>query len=199
MTNDKKRVFRDAIALASSLLFFWLYLPHLLLYLFGWKKKLIDSDIVRQKQQIHFRLPNALALLYFLHHSGYYRCVFYHRIGPMISLFINWWRPGEKSFILPYSTKIGEGFYFAHPYSTVLNAQSIGKNFSCIHCTTIGKKDGIRPVIGDNVTVNCHACIIGDLTVGDNAVIGAGSMVLKDVPANAVVVGNPARIIKYVE
>ena len=198
MNINKKRVFRDAIGLAVSILLFWLYLPHLLLYLFGWKKRLIDSDISRLKAQIHFHVPNFFALLYFLHHSSYYRCTFYHRVGPMVSLLIGWWRPGEKSFVVPFSTQIGEGLYFAHPYSTVLNAQRIGKNFSCIHCVTLGKKDGIRPIIGDNVTVNCHACIIGGITIGDNAVIGAGSVVIKDVPKNAVVVGNPARIIKYI-
>ena len=199
MTNDKKRVLRDIIALIISGLFFWLYIPHLLLYLAGWKKETIDSDIKRQKEQIHIKLPNFLALLFFLHHSSYYRCVFYYRIGPMIALFISWWRPGEKSFIIPYSTQIDKGFYFAHPYSTVLNAKSIGKNFSCIHCVTLGKKDGQRPIIGDNVTVNCHACIIGGITIGDNAIIGAGSVVVKDVPPNAIVAGNPAKIIKYIK
>lgn len=77
------------------------------------------------------------------------------------------------------------------------NAESIGDNFSCIHCTTIGKKDDKRPRIGNNVTVGCHVAIIGDITIGNNVTIGAGSVVVKDVPDNAVVVGNPARIIKY--
>jgi serine O-acetyltransferase len=78
----------------------------------------------------------------------------------------------------------------------VLNAESIGDNFSCIHGCTIGKKDGKRPRIGDNVNMCAGSMIIGDITIGNNVTIGAGAIVVKDVPDNCVVVGNPARIIK---
>ena len=64
---------------------------------------------------------------------------------------------------------------------------------------TLGKKDGKRPIIGDNVTINCHACSIGGVNIGNNVIIGAGSVVVKDVPDNCVVAGNPAKIIKYIE
>ena len=47
------------------------------------------------------------------------------------------------------------------------------------------------------MTCGCHVAIIGDITVGNNVTIGAGAVVVKDVPDNAVVVGNPARVIKY--
>ena len=47
------------------------------------------------------------------------------------------------------------------------------------------------------MTCGCHVAIIGDITIGNNVTIGAGAVVVKDVPDNAVVVGNPARIIKY--
>lgn len=115
----------------------------------------------------------------------------------MASLLISWWRPGCRTFIVPYSTRIGKNMLIAHPYSTVLNAESIGDNFSCIHCTTLGKKGTKRPVIGNNVSMGAHSMIIGDVHVGDNAVIGAGAVVTKDVPVNAVVVGNPAKVLKY--
>lgn len=118
-------------------------------------------------------------------------------MGPSVDLLLSWYRPGDKYFWIPFSTKVGKGLKFTHPYSTVLNAESIGDDFSCIHCVTIGKKDGRRPRIGCNVKVGCHVTIIGDITIGDNVTIGAGSVVVKDVPDNAVVVGNPAKIIKY--
>ena len=42
------------------------------------------------------------------------------------------------------------------------------------------------------------AIILGGVSIGDNAVIGAGSVVTKDIPANAIAVGNPARVIRYI-
>ena len=53
-------------------------------------------------------------------------------------------------------------------------------------------------VIGKNVFVGSRSCILQNVnSIGDNAIIGAGSVVTKDVPSNAIVAGNPARIIKY--
>ena len=49
------------------------------------------------------------------------------------------------------------------------------------------------PKLGNNVTIGCHSQLLGPITIGDNAVIGAGSVVIHDVPANAVVAGNPAK------
>ena len=196
MNSNKKRIIRDTIRLLGAIIFSWLYIPHIIIYVILGKKKLIVSDIEGLKKQVNISLPNWLAVLYFLHNNRYYRKAFYFRIGPALSLLIGWWRPGDSSFIIPDSTKIGKGLYFAHPYSTVLNAESIGDNFSCIHCTTLGKKDGTRPVIGDNVMIGCHACIIGGVHIGNNVIIGAGAVVVKDVPDNCVVAGNPAKIIK---
>lgn len=62
------------------------------------------------------------------------------------------------------------GIYCPHAYSTILGAKSIGKNFACRQCTTIGNKsdyDGARPVIGDNVSLGANVVIIGDVTIGD--------------------------------
>ena len=53
------------------------------------------------------------------------------------------------------------------------------------------------PVIGNNVTIYTGAIVVGGIHIGDNAVIGAGAVVVKDVPANTTVVGQPMRIIKH--
>ena len=50
-------------------------------------------------------------------------------------------------------------------------------------------------MIGDAVTFHANCIVIGGINIGDHAVIGAGAVVFKDVPAHALVVGNPARII----
>jgi serine O-acetyltransferase len=52
------------------------------------------------------------------------------------------------------------------------------------------------PTIGDNVTIYANSVIIGGIKIGDNAIIGAGAVVVKDVPPKAVVAGNPAIILK---
>ena len=200
---DKRRI-RDLIKWLMSLVFFFLYLPHLLFYayvtLFSRKTRfLIDSDLEPQRKSVHVHLPRVLLLLFLLHNNEYYRSLFYHRTGPAFHLLFGWYRPGCNSFIIPFSTTIGPGLSFAHPYSTVLNAESIGSGLKVLHCTTIGKKNEKRPVIGNNVTIGCHACIIGDIRIGDNVVIGAGAVVVKDVPDNVVVAGNPAKVIDSVK
>jgi len=104
------------------------------------------------------------------------------------------------------STKVGPGLRIEHGYSLVVNDRTIlGKNVHLRHCTTFGcvmmpdGSQGPSPVVGNNVEFGANSIIIGGIKIGDNAIIGAGSVVVKDVPPNAVVVGNPARIIKYVD
>lgn len=192
---NKKQV-RDILRLISSLLFFWLYLPHLAICIFA-NKKLVYSDIIRMSEKVNIKLPTCIMLLYLLHTNQYYRTLFYYRIGPIYSLIIGWLRPGDKYFQISYRTKIGKGMKIVHPFSTVINAEQIGDNFSCLHCTTLGAKGLLKPTIGDNVILGANVLILGGVRVGNNVTIGAGSVVVKDIPDNAIVVGNPARIIRY--
>lgn len=181
----------------NAILWSWIYIPHLLAYGLGGGKKIIDSDIDTYREKTNGRLPRLFSLLFLLHNNRWFRTFFYYRIGPIWSWLISWWRPGDKSFMIPAHVEIGPAFHQEHAYSTVLNAERIGENFRCIHGVTVGKKEGKRPVIGDNVQVFANAIIIGDVRIGNNVTIGAGAVVVKDIPDNAIVVGNPARIIKY--
>jgi len=61
-----------------------------------------------------------------------------------------------------------------------------------------GAKPG-GPDIGDHVMIGCHACVLGPVKVGDGARIGAGAIVVKDVPAWSTVVGSPARVVNQRE
>jgi serine O-acetyltransferase len=83
------------------------------------------------------------------------------------------------------------------PKGIIVNEFStIGENCKIFHQVTLGEKNGKAPTIGDNVIIYPGAKIVGGITVGNNAVIGPNSVVVKDVPDNAVVSGIPAVVIK---
>ena len=85
-----------------------------------------------------------------------------------------------------------------HPHNVCIGREAqIGDNCTIYHDVSIGKYLNQFPKIGNNVTIYMGARIFGGVTVGDNAVIGANSVVTSDVPANAIVAGVPARILKY--
>ena len=190
---DKRKI-RDTLRFISSLLFSWLYIPHIII---GGRNRSIISDIARIKNQINIILPRVFQLIYLLHNNRYFRTLFYHRIGPIWSALIQWYRPGDRYFIISATTKIGESMWIAHPYATIINAESIGSNFSCIHCTTLGATGKGRPTLGDNVSLGANVTIIGNVHIGNNVTIGAGSVVVKDLPDNCVAVGNPAKVIRF--
>lgn len=96
--------------------------------------------------------------------------------------------------------KIGEGLFIDHGMGVVIGETAeLGDNVTLYQGTTLGgtgKEKGKRhPTIGDNVVVASGAKVLGSFKVGDNSKIGAGSVVLKEVPANATVVGIPGRVV----
>ena len=94
--------------------------------------------------------------------------------------------------------KISPTAKFAHNgLGVVINEDVIiGDNVLIQHHVTIGTNGKGVPQIGGGVRIGAHAIILGNIEIGENAVIGAGAVVTKSVPANATVVGNPAHVIK---
>jgi len=95
---------------------------------------------------------------------------------------------------------IGEGLFIDHGTGIVIGETAeLGKNVTLYQGVTLGgtgKEKGKRhPTIGNNVVVASGAKVLGSFTVGDHAKIGAGSVVLKSVPAYATVVGIPGRVV----
>lgn len=93
--------------------------------------------------------------------------------------------------------EIGKGL-IVHNYSGIfIMAEKIGENFTCNQGVTIGRLRG-RPrdaIIGNNVYFGAGAKCLGDVTIGDNVVVGANSLVLTSIPDNCTVIGVPARIV----
>jgi serine O-acetyltransferase len=98
-------------------------------------------------------------------------------------------------FDVPAGVEIGPGFYVPHPVGIVIMARQLGSNVTLISNITIGMRNTVEfPLIGDNVFVGAGARILGRVTIGDGASIGANAVVVKDVPLGAVAVGVPAQI-----
>jgi serine O-acetyltransferase len=95
--------------------------------------------------------------------------------------------------------KIGPGFFIDHGMGVVIGETAeIGENVTLYHGVTLGgtswKKEKRHPTIGNNVVVGAGAKILGPFLVGDNSKIGAGSVVVSEVPADSIVVGVPGRV-----
>lgn len=105
-------------------------------------------------------------------------------------------------FDLPWQVRVGARLRLYHAHALVVHpATRIGADCTLRHTTTLGTLDpsGVwsedAPTLGDGVDVGCHVLVLGPVHVGDGARIGAGSVVLRDVPAGSIVVGNPARVV----
>ncbi len=84
----------------------------------------------------------------------------------------------------------------APPYATILNADEMGIILVVVIVLPLGAKGNGSPRIGNNVMLGVAVTIIGGVTIGDNMIVDAGSVVVKDVLDNCVIAGNPARIIR---
>ncbi len=96
--------------------------------------------------------------------------------------------------------RIGRRFFIDHGMGVVIGETAeIGDDVTLYHGVTLGgttwQKEKRHPTLGNNVVVGAGAKILGPISIGDNARVGSNSVVVKDVPAGATVVGIPGRII----
>lgn len=148
---------------------------------------------------------NALEVL--LCYPGWQALVF-HRLAhalyrlrlPLIPRFISHLARGLTGVEIHPGARIGKGVFIDHGMGVVIGETAIVGDYALIYQGVTlggtGKESGKRhPTLGRNVVVGAGAKVLGNLDIGDNVRIGAGSVVLRPVPADCTVVGIPGRII----
>lgn len=154
------------------------------------------EDFINYKSKRNLKYNNILSFVSLLFIFPEFRSVFYWRLGKWARYFF-WYLPGRTNLeLFTPSSRVGGGFYIGHGWGTVVNAESIGRNFIAGQCCTIGSRNGKLPILGDNVGCWAHSVVLGDINIGDNCQIGSGSVVVKSLPSNSVVVPSKSQIIK---
>ena len=149
----------------------------------------------RSRLEIFLLYPGVHATLY--HRLAH--CLYRHRLFFLARLVSQWSRFWTGIEIHP-GARIGRRFVIDHGMGIVIGETTIiGNNVSLYQGVTLGgtgKEKGKRhPTIGDYVVVACGAKVLGSFTVGEGSKIGAGSVVLKEVPPYSTVVGIPGRVV----
>jgi serine O-acetyltransferase len=165
------------------------------------------ADLHRDIRAVRERDPAARSTLeVLLCYPGVHALAF-HRLGHAM------WRRGWKiparflSHVSRFVTgieihpaaKLGPGLFIDHGMGVVIGETAeVGENVTLLQGVTLGgtslKREKRHPTLGNNVVVGAGAKIIGAFKIGDGSRIGAGSVVVREVPTNSVVVGVPGRV-----
>ena len=143
-----------------------------------------------------FLYPSFWAvLLYRIAHA------FYNNKNYFIARFISQFAARKTGIEIHPGARIGKGFFIDHGTGVVVGETTIiGDNVTLYQGVTLGgtgKEHGKRhPTIGNNVMISVGAKVLGSFKIGDNSKIGAGSVVLQEIPPNSTVVGVPGRVVK---
>jgi serine O-acetyltransferase len=165
--------------------------------------QLLKEDI----QVVKERDPAARGTLEILLSYPGLHAIWLHRIAhylherhlPLLPRLLSMWGRFRTGIEIHQAAEIGRGLFIDHGMGVVIGETAIvGDNVSIYQGVTLGgtgKTRGKRhPTIGNNVVLAAGAKVLGNITIGDNSKIGAGSVVLQDVPENCTVVGVPGRI-----
>jgi GT2 family glycosyltransferase/serine acetyltransferase len=142
--------------------------------------------------------PGFLALV--VHRFGNARMGVPRVLRPPLTAIYLWLFTGVKwawGIEIDYTVRVGRRLRIWHHGGIVLGARAIGDDVHIRHNTTFGvvnrRQLTGKPIIGNRVDIGVGACVVGPVTVGDDAVIGPNSVVLRHVPPGVVVMGVPAR------
>jgi serine O-acetyltransferase len=121
-----------------------------------------------------------------------------HRNGwPRAGKLLWRWNTARSACHLHLEAELGPGLLLPHPTGVVIGSGvRVGAGVTLYQGVTLGRRQGEHyPVVAEGATVYPNAVIAGPVRIGRGAVVGAGSVVIRDVPDQAVAAGNPARLL----
>ncbi len=168
-------------------------------------KEFVKHEIFHGKNNNILKLLKVLILnlnLRFVYFLRLFQWLRMKRI-PFIPGYVNRKLITKYGCFISLNAKIGIGVRFPHPNGIVIGGTTdIGENCTIFQQVTFGGKkigdaqNSNYPSIGNNVIIYAGAKLIGNITIGDNAIIGANSVVNKSFPPNTIIGGIPAKILK---
>ena len=111
----------------------------------------------------------------------------------------NWIAQHVANFDLGYKTDIGAFSYINAKYGVLVEDYvQIGSHCSIYSISTIDNKQG-RVHLKKNCKIGSHSTVMPNVTIGENSIVGANSLVLEDIPANVIAFGVPAKVIRKID
>ena len=181
---------------------------NIIVYLLIKDKTTINADIKRYLESYEITPPQpekaiyVRELVYCSRRSREFLNVFYFRVGRslsryhLLSVIKMIYPPKETIGFGIEPQKLGKGLFIQHGDSTIIHAREIGDNLTIYQNVTIGDSGRGCPSIGNDVTICTGAAVLGPIHVGEGSIIGANATIVKDVPANSVIVPARNRIVK---
>lgn len=181
----------------------WRFILHWFYYKTASNRLTMEEDLrrnIRQflyKDQLNFFTFCDLLTFYVMVRNIFYARVAYHH--HFYAKFLAFFARPLPLLDISSTAEIGGGLIVQHGYGTIIAPRKIGKNCWVNQGVTIGYTNNDDcPTLGDNVTVYAGAKILGDVHVGNNVVVAANAVVVKDVEDNCIVGGVPAKVIKKI-